>query len=260
MAFLNRLTATCRPRIEDDEPACGEGEEDENVDALLGSLLQASSNDEWTPLTLTGYGPETRTILIAGEINTPLAAAICSQLSELDAEDSKTPIKVVINSPGGDVIAAFAIYDMMRSIEAPIITLVQGMAFSGGFLLLQGGDLRLAFPNSRLFYHEPLSEAHVSSVEELEAHQKSYVWGLEVMNDIIQKRAGISKKVWNKTFANKTALFFTTKEALELNLLDDLIEFQTKAPIVLDDPDAEEASEPASAEVVPTSEETTDVE
>ena len=140
----------------------------------------------------------------------------------------------MINTPGCYVIQTLAIYDTLRAVSCPIITVAQGMAFSGGFLLMQAGDLRVAFPHSKLFYHEPLSESHVCSTEELASHVKSYAWGLDAMNAIIRKRTKINKTNWSKFFAGKTSVYFTAIEALELNIIDEIIEFQKKPKLVLE--------------------------
>jgi ATP-dependent Clp protease, protease subunit len=187
----------------------------------------------WTPQSLAGFGPATRTVLIGGEIENIMGSAICSQIEFLAAE-SDAPIKVVINSPGGDVVQTLAIYDTLRAIDCPIITVVQGMAYSGGFLLSQAGDLRIAFPNARLFYHEPISEFQIFSGKELESHAKSYSWGLDVMNELIKKRTKINKSKWSEFFAGKTSIYFTAAEAKALNIIDDIIEYQKKPKIKLE--------------------------
>ena len=140
----------------------------------------------------------------------------------------------MINSPGGEVIAGLAIYDTLRAVRCPIITVVQGFAASMGFLLMQAGDYRVAFPNSRLFYHEPLQEAVVNSSAELNSAADAYTWGMNTMNDIIRKRTKISKTNWNKYFAGKTSIYFTAEEAKALKLIDDIIEFPKKPKLILE--------------------------
>ncbi len=62
---------------------------------------------------------KTRQILLSGEINKDLAQAVNKQLLLLEA-DSEKPIYVFIDSPGGDVSAGFAIFDMIRFVNAPV--------------------------------------------------------------------------------------------------------------------------------------------
>ena len=64
---------------------------------------------------------KTRQIILTGEVNKELAEAIATQLLILDSDDSKSPIFMYIDSPGGDVDAGFAIFDMIRFVQAPVI-------------------------------------------------------------------------------------------------------------------------------------------
>jgi len=73
---------------------------------------------------------KTRQILLSGEINKPLAEKIIRQLLVLEA-DSEDPIKIFIDSPGGDADAGFAIFDMIRFIKAPVFTIGMGLVASG---------------------------------------------------------------------------------------------------------------------------------
>ena len=74
---------------------------------------------------LVGRMLETRTVLVAGEVNEKLAERVIGQLLILN-EASHDPIRVVISSQGGHVDSGFAIHDMMKFIESPIVTLGAG--------------------------------------------------------------------------------------------------------------------------------------
>ena len=63
---------------------------------------------------------KTRQILLSGEINKELAEKFNKQLLLLEA-DSNKPVYVYIDSPGGDVSAGFAIYDMIRFVKCPVV-------------------------------------------------------------------------------------------------------------------------------------------
>jgi len=204
-----------------------EGEPEEELEGTPGD-----GPDNWTPTTLVGFGPGTRTVLVGGTIEPVMGSAICSQVERLAAE-SDDFIKVVINSPGGDIIQVMAIYDMLRAVTCPIITLTQGMAFSGGFVLAQAGDLRLSFPNSRFFYHEPIGVNENNSLTEAAVSLQSYAWSLETMNEVIRKRTKISKTNWNKHFAGKTSVYFSAQEAKDLKIIDEIIEYPKKPKLNL---------------------------
>lgn len=101
---------------------------------------------------------EQRKIIISGVVNQKLAERIIKLLFFLDGEDPKKPIIIIINCPGGDVFSGFAIYDVMRAIRAPVITLVTGFAASMGSIIMLGAKKgkRYATKNSKVLIHQPL--------------------------------------------------------------------------------------------------------
>ena len=99
---------------------------------------------------------ETRTVLIAGEVNERLAERVIGQLLILN-EMNHDPIRVVISSQGGHVDSGFAIHDMMKFIESPVVTLGAGWVASIGvpILLAAEKDSRYSLPNTRFLLHQP---------------------------------------------------------------------------------------------------------
>ncbi len=202
---------------------------------LLTSLEEVSAPmpiEVWGPDTIAYYGPTTRSILLTGEVDSDLANAICSQLKHLSALDSEDIITLVINTPGGDVVQAMAIYDTIRSIENPVVTIVQGMAASAGLLLLQAGDFRVAMPNSKIFYHQPISETAVTSAHSIDEFHDEYMWAKDMIDGIIRTRGRITKKNWVKYFEKKPeSSWFTADLAEEIRLVDKVIDYAVKPKI-----------------------------
>lgn len=93
---------------------------------------------------------ETRTILLSGQVNKELAERVIRQLLLLEAKSSD-PIKVMIDSPGGDVDAGYAIFDMIRFVKAEVWMIGMGLVASAGALILLAApkERRVAFPNSQ---------------------------------------------------------------------------------------------------------------
>ena len=91
----------------------------------------------------------TRSILLAGEVNQQTAMAVVLELLDL-ANESDEDITLYINSPGGSVTDGLAIYDVMDYIKPDVSTVVMGMAASMGAFLLSSGakGKRYALPNA----------------------------------------------------------------------------------------------------------------
>lgn len=120
---------------------------------------------------------KTRTILLSGEINKNLAERVIRQLLLLEAE-SDDPIKVLIDSPGGDADAGYAIFDMIRFIGPQVSTIGMGLVASAGALVLLAApkERRFGLPNSHYLIHQPSSgmrgvateiEIHAAEIEKL---------------------------------------------------------------------------------------------
>lgn len=101
----------------------------------------------------------TRSLLISGEINKDTADRFAREILVLDST-SEEPIVVYINSPGGDVDAGFAIYDMIRYVNSPVKIVGMGLVASAAALIYLSvpKERRFALPNSTYLIHQPLSE------------------------------------------------------------------------------------------------------
>jgi ATP-dependent Clp protease protease subunit len=99
---------------------------------------------------------ESRTVLVNGTVTQELAEKVMAMLFALDAENND-PIKVVVTSPGGHVDSGFAIYDTMRFIDSPVITIGAGWVASIAVPIFFGGDKgkRFSLPNTRYLLHQP---------------------------------------------------------------------------------------------------------
>ena len=121
---------------------------------------------------------DTRQIILAGEVNKELAEKVIRQLLILEADSATKPIYVYIDSPGGDVDAGFAIFDMIRFIKPPVYTIGMGLVASAGALILLAASKnhRIGLPNSHYLIHQPLSgikgvatdiEIHAKEIEKI---------------------------------------------------------------------------------------------
>ena len=102
---------------------------------------------------------KSRSILLFGPIEPKLTQDIFQRLLVLNDADNERPIKLLINSPGGVADDGFAIYDLIKSIEAPVTSIVTGLAASAATIVLAAPpkERRLILPNSRVMLHQPSS-------------------------------------------------------------------------------------------------------
>lgn len=101
-----------------------------------------------------------RIIFLGGPINDDVANAVIAQILFLELQDKKD-IQLYINSPGGSVSAALAIYDTMQYVKSDIATICVGFAASAAAILLASGSKgkRFALPNAEIMIHQVIGAA-----------------------------------------------------------------------------------------------------
>lgn len=133
---------------------------------------------------------ETRNILLSGEINKTLAERVVRQLILLE-DRSDDPIRVFIDSPGGDADAGFAIFDMMRFVKPRIQIVGMGLVASAAaiILLAASAEDRLGLPNSHYLIHQPLSGIRGVATE-IEIHARELDKLRRKINELIAAETG----------------------------------------------------------------------
>ena len=169
-----------------------------------------------------------RIILLVEEINTISATSIIAQLLFLESENPEAPITIYINSPGGVITAGMAIYDVMNKVKCPIITVCVGMAASMAAVLLSSGSRgqRYALPNSTVMIHQPLGGAKGQATEiQIVATRILALYDKLAM--IMSKNSNIDKETMKQALDRDN--YLTPEEALEMGLIDKIIESTPKA-------------------------------
>lgn len=133
---------------------------------------------------------ETRSVLLTGEINMESAEKVIRQLLILEKE-SDEPIRMFINSPGGDVNSGLAIYDMVRFIRNDVFMIGTGLIASAATLVLLAVDApyRLGLPNSTYLIHQPMSEMQGVATD-VEIYTNQLEKTKERLNRIISDQSG----------------------------------------------------------------------
>lgn len=164
---------------------------------------------------------KTRQILLSGEINKELAEKFNKQLLLLEA-DSNKPVYVYIDSPGGDVSAGFAIYDMIRFVKCPVVLIGNGLIASAAALILLAvpQNMRVGLPNSEYLIHQPLSGMRGTATD-IQIHAANIKKTKAKINKIIAEATGKDlKKVEADTDRD---YWLDAEEAREYGLISKVI-------------------------------------
>lgn len=135
---------------------------------------------------------EDRIIFLTGEINQASANTIIAQMIFLEGKASDKDIYLYINSPGGDVSAAFAILDTMNYIKCDVSTICIGLAASAAALLLCCGakGKRYVLPNSEVMIHQPWIPQTGGQVTDLEITINHVAKQKKKLTEIIARQCG----------------------------------------------------------------------
>lgn len=133
-------------------------------------------------------------------------------------------ITVRINSPGGDVFAGVAIYNMLAEHSGEVTVKVDGLAASIASLIAMAGDKIVMLPGSMMMVHQPWSFA-AGNADELEEVIESLKKIGESMTPIYATRTGLSEERVNELLKAET--WMTANDAVELGFADEAVEAKT---------------------------------
>jgi ATP-dependent Clp protease protease subunit len=169
-----------------------------------------------------------RIIFLGSDVNEATANTVVAQLLFLQAEDSKKDIFFYINSPGGSVYDALAIYDTMEYVTNDIQTVGIGVQASAAAFLLSSGakGKRFMLPNATAMIHQPSSGTR-GKVTDQEIDLRESLRIKRLLEEIMAKNTGQKpEKIHEDMERDK---WLTATEAKKYGLVDDVINNPPKA-------------------------------
>ena len=132
-----------------------------------------------------------RIIFLGSEISEVSANVVVAQLLFLQAVDAKKDIYIYINSPGGSVYDALAIYDTINYLSNDVQTVGIGIQASAAAFLLSSGTKgkRYLLPNSSVMIHQPSSGTQ-GKVTDQEISLKESLRVKKLLEEIMAKNTG----------------------------------------------------------------------
>lgn len=163
-----------------------------------------------------------RIVFLGGPINDHVANLVIAQLLHLEAEDPKKDISLYINSPGGSVTAALAMYDTMNHIKPDVSTICVGLAASAGALLLSSGQKgkRYALPNAEVMIHQVMGGAE-GQASDIEISARHILKVKEKLNRILAENS--SKPISQVEKDSDRDNYMSADEAKKYGLIDKVL-------------------------------------
>jgi ATP-dependent Clp protease protease subunit len=165
---------------------------------------------------------KTRTIVLAGPVSKKMAEKFVGQILLLEQENATEPIKVFINSPGGDVDAGYSIYDFIRFVNPRVYCVCSGLTASAAVIVLLAAEKedRLSLPNSRLLIHQP-STGVTGTTADIQIEAKEILKIRQKINELISRETGQPlEKVEADTKRN---YWISAEEACEYGLISRIV-------------------------------------
>ncbi len=170
----------------------------------------------------------TRVISI-GYVDDESSNDIIEEIYSINQEDfgisveKRSPITLIVNSPGGEVYDGIAIVDAMNLSKTPINVVVLGRAMSMGLLIAACGHHRAASRNARFMYHEGSYEA--SGTGKIHKNELAEYTKLEKLYDnILMEKTKLTTKELKNIKNSAKEWYFDSNTALKLGIIDEIVE------------------------------------
>lgn len=179
--------------------------------------------------TLETFDFTERTIYLTEEIKPELAVSIFEIIrfwNKVDKEDEipveeREPIKIYINTPGGDLDGVFSIISAIQASVTPVYTYNIGTAYSGGFFICIAGHKRFALSHTSFMFHEGAAmdggDAH-----KFFQHVDFYRYQLTRLKAHVLNRTKITSDVYEEH--KKDDWFLDQDDAKKYGVIDEIIE------------------------------------
>lgn len=163
-----------------------------------------------------------RIVFLGEPIDDHVANLAIAQLLFLEAEDPKKEIRMYINSPGGSVTSALAIYDTMQYVKNDVATICIGQAASAAAVLLASGTKgkRFSLPNARVLIHQVMGGAE-GQAKDVAIQTQEMLRIKQQIDKILSKHTGQAvAKIEKDTDRD---FFMTAEDAKKYGIVDKII-------------------------------------
>jgi ATP-dependent Clp protease protease subunit len=159
---------------------------------------------------------------LVGEITDETTADCIKWIIYENFDIKEKTLSLYINSTGGDLYAAFALIDVMKSSQHPIRTIAVGSAMSAAFLIFASGHERHVGKNTSLMCHQ-FSDSTEGKYHDIKATMKDNELCNTKMVDILKEATGLAPSIIKKKLLPASDVYLTAEEAIELGVADQIL-------------------------------------
>lgn len=180
--------------------------------------------------------PKDRNLFLSEQVDQESIDKILKKIIEINESDEKLkqiskiysltykpePIKLYIDSFGGNAYQAFGIISVIESSKIPIHTICTGAAMSAGFLILISGHKRFAYKYSTPLYHQ-VASFNFGKLKDLEDDVAESKRLQKIMEKFVLEKTKISKDKLKQVYTEKIDWYMSSEEALKLGVIDEIL-------------------------------------
>ena len=169
-----------------------------------------------------GIDKENRRIFMLDDVDEGSIGTVIKGLYYMNAQDNTQPNELFIGSFGGSEYEMFALYDVIRTLKAPIHTVAIGKCMSAAPLLVACGETgkRWATPNTWFMVHQSWSEFGPRRTDEVQKELKHYEEMGQGWYGLMEKHTNQDGKFWKRHCNAVGDKFFSAYQALEWGIVD----------------------------------------
>jgi ATP-dependent Clp protease protease subunit len=181
--------------------------------------------------------PKERTLYFTKQVDQESISVITKSIIDINEHDEyliklyeihnityePKPIKILIDSYGGQVYQCFGLLSVMERSQTPIHTIVTGCAMSCGFMMLICGHKRFAHKLSTPLYHQ-VSSAAWGKLKDMEEDVEETKRLQKMLEAITLEKTTISAKRLKEVFEKKFDWFMSAEESLKLGVVDEILD------------------------------------
>ena len=164
-----------------------------------------------------------RIVFLTGPIDDAASSVVCAQLLFLEWKNPKRHISFYINSSGGSLTAALAIYDTLQYIRPEVATVAVGQAHSVAALLVACGTpgKRCALPNAKFSLRQPVG-AYRGRATDVQIRARDVLADRARLNQLLAKHTMRAEGVIEEAIVRDR--FLSAYEAKSFRLVDIVVE------------------------------------
>jgi ATP-dependent Clp protease protease subunit len=201
------------------------------MDEILGNVLvgipESTANLQLPDPSLRDYyrDEEDRIFWVDAQVNEALLELVkmimrCNKEDKGKPVEERKPIKVFIDSPGGDVIVLWTVIKAIEISKTPVYTINYCTAYSAAGDLLAAGHKRYALPGTTVMIHSG-SCMYGGTIEQAESMKKYFDKLGKKVTDYFLDHTKVNPKTFKKKAPSDW--YMDEDEALENGIIDEII-------------------------------------